>query len=248
MKYISNLFYFVTLLFIVSMCLACGGGTTGTGDAQTYEGRITTTNNEPLENVFITVVETGDTDFTDASGAFSIPTGVTSPIVNLKIEGKGISATYQVKTTVVDNSKIYVDIKINASNSEVKVSEYAAQVGMVGACDRYFENNDVIRQANKVLVGTVCTLKVVLYGDGTLQSDLPVALQVRGCDPFTQWRTLQLANTGVGIKRGVVQIPFEYKSTKAFCEYRVLAPVNIVDRTPLDYRIHTFRYQELKTQ
>ena len=239
-RLITKLFLFL----LVGICTACGGGTTGTG-VQTYEGQIVTTKEQPLQNVKVTILETGATDTTDANGSFSIPTEVSNSAVNLKLEGDNIDTTYQVKTTSASDSKVRVTIHIDEVTRNVEVTEFAAEVAMVGQCDHYFQNDVVIRQTREVPPNTTCTLKVILYGDGKLQGDLPVELQVRGCDPFTMWHSIDTERTGVGLHRGVAQLSMDYQSSKVFCEYRVLAPVNVPGYSPLDYRVHTYRYEAL---
>lgn len=63
----------ILVALMLLLCCACGGGTRGTGGV-TFDGKVLTTSSAPVVDAVVTILNTGDSDVTDAQGNFSIPT------------------------------------------------------------------------------------------------------------------------------------------------------------------------------
>lgn len=245
MKYYFGRFClrFTGLILLASIC-SCGGGTSGSG-LKTYKGLIDDTSNNALANVDVTIETTGDRTVTDESGRFSLQSSASGPEVPFLIESHDFVSRFVLKEIPDDSAHISVNITVDTETDIATVDQIDVRAGFVGLCDDYFENNETIRQANHVPEGTICTLKVRVFGDGQPLPHVPVAVQYNSCEASTPWETLVTSYTGVGVRAGVVQLNFPFIDSTAYCRYRVVAPFGATNRNLIYYPIDTFSEQEI---
>lgn len=230
------------VVLITSIVLtSCGGGTSGTG-MNTYEGRVGYDNGAPIEGATLTVESTGDSTTTNANGEFAVNSKAFGPEVAILAETSSFSERITVRNVFEEHSRIRVDVTIDSIRQHASTTDFNVKAQFVGLCDVYFENRAIIRQANHVPQGTVCTLRVDLLADGERLDGATIALQYATCEPNSRWETLQTSQTGIE-GPGEAKISFEYKSSKEFCRYRIVAPFRLGNAWPIYYPIDTFAEQ-----
>jgi hypothetical protein len=232
------------VLFLLGVLTACGGGSagTGTGDEYRIQGEVVTTTGVPIEGATVTVVDTGDTDVTDAKGAFAIDFETDLPAVTLMVETVETSATTTISVASVDGT-ISLSIKINPFLDTIEVDQFQMNSKIVGTCDIYFENRRVIRQANPVPKGLTCVARVTTKAGSLPLAHVPVAIQFRSCNAKAPWNTVALGATMTGANLGVAQIEFPYFDDRAHCLYRIIAPFEDDRIPPVEKEIWTATYQ-----
>ena len=242
---------YVRIIFAILLLgvTACGGGTVGTGTGDTaareYAGTIRSAlNGNPISNVQVTIAETNESGLTNAQGLFNIESEVKIPSVNLLLVGEDFNTSVLISDIEEKSSKVTVEIEVDPETDTANVSHLSAKVGMVGLCDYYFENRDVIRQSNAFPQGTECTLRMKVLGDGSPAGNIPIALQTKACRDDAIWETLATTSTGVGKFRGIAQITFPFFDSVETCRYRVVVPFHYGTFPPVYYLIETFTAQE----
>lgn len=196
----------------------------------------------PVQGAVVTVESTGDSTTTDANGDFELHSSASGPEVVLLAETATFSDRVKIRNVIEEHSRIRVNLTIDAVEQRASKTDFNVRAQFVGACDYYFENSAVIRQANHVPEGTVCTLRVDLLAEGERLDGASVALQYASCEPNATWRTIQTATTGAE-GPGETKISFEYVSSAEFCRYRVVAPYKFSNAWPIYYPIDTFAEQ-----
>jgi hypothetical protein len=228
----------VLLLCLIS---SCGGGTSGTGTTEIY-GSIRTLENEPVVGAQVSIFQTGDSTTTNDLGEFSLETKEYNTLTELEVVSSTGTDRFQVIDPEGENSRIEVKINIDKENGKIsKIESLEVSAGIYGACDRYFENHKIIRQSNKLAVGTVCTVKVWMYGDGKPLANANFILEAHGCANINPWK---LESSGKTRDTGVGQLTFEFKNDPAHCEYRIIAPHNYPGLRSKIFEIHPFTKQE----
>lgn len=243
----TKLFCLVSASIFLTFGLGCGGGTSGSG-IRSFEGDITDESGSPLGNVRVTITATGDSALTDASGQFLIESDAGGSEVPFILESPKFLAHFTLSGINQDSSRVSVRLKVDTKTDEVEISHFSVKVGIVGACNVYFENGEVIRQANRVPPGTRCAMNIQVLGDGVPRGNIPVALQYNSCTPGGTWETLQQTVTGIGKFRGEASLDFEFIDSATFCRYRVVAPFNYGNYRPVAYPIDTFTEQEFSAK
>jgi len=234
------------LLVVIFTFANCGGGTAGTGgsDIRVFEGRVLDPDKQPLSAVKVTLAETGDATVTDKNGQFAFAGTTVQGPVTFVLEAEHVAASFTVNKTGLNNKRIFVNVTVDPGNNTIKIENYAAHVGIVGACDRFFENGeDNIRQANRIPQGTRCAIKVKFYSDGQRRANIPVGLESSPCGKDAHWRQVTTARTGGGEALGVTQLAFDFDNSAESCRYRVLVPYNVGGKWPLTFNIITFQQQ-----
>lgn len=238
----------ITALFASGLA-SCGGGSagTGTGEIRTIEGQVTSSAGDPISGAEVTLVQTGERDSTNLEGRFTLATNFEGSSPELLLETDSISTTITVDAPSEQADAISVNVELNNSGSAVvKVSKLQVRAQIVGACDIFFENNRIIRQANRIQDGTVCTAHVQIYGDGRLLSGLPFVIQSSRCDR-TDWQTISTSQTGSGPFAGEGEAEFTFYASAANCRYRIVAPFKTKGLDEVIYRIHTFLEEAAKS-
>ena len=242
MKGSGTIFQVLASLFLLLLLNGCGGGTSGSG-LKSYDGIVASTDGTPLTGVNVTITSTGDSGVTNEKGEFSIASHASGDAVEILLESPMFSNSFVVKNVPTTSSRVRVNVKVDTAQNTVQVEEFGVRAGIVGLCDTYFENNEVIRQANEVPKGTICTIKLKVYGDGDLRSHIPVALQYAACPQGSPWTTLATGMTGVGTELGSEKLSFTFIDSPEFCRYRVIAPYKFQNYRGVKYPLETFSYQ-----
>lgn len=232
------------LSIVLLLChAACGGGTSGSG-IKTYEGRVYTTAGDNITDARVLIEDTGDSAYTDDQGIFRLQSEVSESEVTFLIETDQLTVRFPVKNTSDDYSSVQLDVRIDLQTSKVHARELELDAWFAGLCDYYFENREIIRQANAVPAGTICSLNVRLRGDGRLLADTPVAVQYAGCEEKALWHTKAISRTGTDRHTGYAEINFEFIDSPEYCRYRVIAPYGPSSMKPVVYPIDTFTEQK----
>lgn len=237
-----NKSWFIPFIVFLAFC-GCGGGTSGSG-IKTYEGTVSTTDGRALTGVHITIEATGDNSFTDANGAFAIKSDASGQEVSFLLESPEFENRFVLQDIPSDSSGITVEVTVDTETDVIQVSNVTLRAWFAGLCDQYFENREIIRQANRIPKGTVCSLNVEVLGDGKRLPNIPLALEYAACEPGSPWRVLQNASTGAGPRAGSAEINFEFKDSEQFCRYRVVLTERIGNSQVASYPIDTFSEQE----
>ncbi|MFN8390150.1 MAG: hypothetical protein U0136_07675 [Bdellovibrionota bacterium] len=119
-KCVSFKIPFLFLAFFAACTWACsqGGGTIGTG-GKSINGTLRTTDGSPLGDVQVTLVETGDTSVTDASGMFQLNTAAQFDSASFSFQGSGVSSTVQV-TEIPDTDEVEIEFEVDDSGGNVR--------------------------------------------------------------------------------------------------------------------------------
>jgi len=235
----------IFILELVILLSGCGGGTSGSG-LRTYYGKVSGNDGAPISGVAVTIENTGDSALTDSAGNFSISSPKISNEVLFLFNSPDFSNRFSLKTHSRRAARIYLDVLVDAETQNLQVSQVSLHAWFAGLCDHYFENREVLRQANQVPPGTVCSLNVKVQGDGKRLANIPVELQYAGCEPGAEWTTIALAYTGSGRHAGAAEINFEYLNSPEYCRYRAF--VNVADRNQLsvEYPIESYEEQRFR--
>lgn len=236
------------LIFILSM-VGCGGGSEGTGSANTLVGTVNLAERGPIEGAVITVAETGQTAVTDREGKFTIdtPTGISD--VTLEVSASSIDGDVVVSNLPANPGTVSVEINVNPETNEVEATQVNARAGVIGACNPLFENNKTsIRQGVGVADGTECLVKVTLRANGRALRGVEVAIQFRACDEALPWNTQSIAVTNKDVHAGITQIPFTFYNSPEYCEYQIVAPFNNPRYQPVIFPILTFQKQAISPE
>jgi len=239
-----------TLVSILTVAVfgGCGGGTGGTG-LTSIQGAVETTDSKPLVDAKVTVVETGDTTTTNGDGQFDITSEVSDPQIEVRVEKGQVDTSFVVQGAQEGESRINVLVKLDSSLKVVNIDQFDVHVSIVGKCAGSFENKLVIRQTKEIATNSTCRARAVVYGDGQKRPLIPVAVQYRSCSgtngklTYSFWKTLATGLTENGAAIGVAEIDFPYIESDTFCEYRVVAPYQYGNETPLEYPIRTLVLQ-----
>ena len=230
--------------------IGCGGGTAGTGLDQdsSFEGRVTSTTGAPIPDLRVTIIETQASTTTDADGRFVLESPTSEVDEEIQLAFVGASINTQVTLAQLDEreTRSTVDIVLDLERNTARISKFDVKAEIVGACDPYFENRAVIRQANAAPQGVTCVVKVKVLADGQPKGGIPVALQYKSCASFDDWDTIIIGTTSPDVHHGVVQLPFRFFDSDAFCRYRVVAPFNLSQYQPVVFPIETFTFQSAR--
>lgn len=232
----------ILLTAILLLLSSCGGGTSGTGlgsSNRSITGTVLQSDGTPLIDATVTLVETGESDNTDAEGNFEIITNFEGETFSLLIENESITELVEVTDADNEVNTIHIDIGLSTQQGIASVKKLTVEANIVGFCDPFFENRNRIKQANPVPPGTACTLKFWVKGDGKPLANVPGLLQYSGClgQDYQDLAGDKTNNEGIG------QVDFTYTSDGEHCLYRFSAPVNVTGVKPARIYIDTFRYQ-----
>ena len=231
----------IVLIFLTS---CAGGGSEGTG-TRMVTGLVITKSSAPVTQASVTILETGDSGTTDDAGKFSIQTSSISGNLTLEIVKQDLTVTATVPDVEADATSVNVSVTVDTDNASATVSDIHIWARIVGACDIYFENRDVIRQSNKVPTsGVNCTAKVFASGNGKRLQNIPVGMEVRACDE-SRWRKIAEGRIGTGANAGVGQVNFKFLDNQRNCEYRIAAPYQVDGVEPLHIYLATLTLQNM---
>lgn len=220
-------------------------GTTSSGSGvSSYEGNVSTSEGRSLSNVSVTIETTGDSTVTDEQGEFAIDSDAGGKEVPFLLESSSFTSRFTLKDIPEETSRITMQIILDPNTGISEVRNVNVGAWFAGLCDIYFENREVIRQANRVPPGTVCSLNVRVFGDGRPLRHIPIALEYSACTLGSEWKLLQTTQTGEGRHQGYAEINFPFIDSAEYCRYRVVAPYNDSKRRPVTYPIDTLTEQE----
>jgi len=226
--------------------VACGGGSGGTGidvKVRTIEGVITDTAGAPVAGATVTVAGTDVVADSDASGAFSLTTSPTSGDVVLTVETEALSESITVSDVAVDTLSVDVQISVDRVRRSIGSRNLEVLAKIVGVCDLYFENNRLIRQANRAPQGVECTAKVWVSSNGVPQGGVPFEIQYGGCRDGAKFSTL---SSGTTRSSGAGELQFPFSDSEERCVYRIIAPSGVGPGRQIVYEVHTFTRQARK--
>lgn len=236
---------FIVIITVALSTFGCGGGSEGTG-SRSITGRVLKSDDTPFSGAVVELIQTGDETVTDINGSFVLKTDFSGPDGELSITSDDIAAVVPLPEVDSDTTTLNLDITVEVGTGEISTTSVQSWAKIVGACDIYFENNERIRQANKVPRGTECTAKFFVSGDGKRLERVSGAIEVRACDSDS-WRLIAVGETGFGINAGVGQISFSFRDDNDHCEYRIGAPYGYDEFEPIYTYIDTFTLQKRST-
>lgn len=246
----NNVFlgFFSLLLVIVLALMGCGGGSAGTGTGVTsdrvvvVQGAVVDESGEPVEDANVQVVETGEETTTSSGGEFQIVTSPETDSVTLEVSSETGAASIIVAIPA-ESGTVSVTLTVNPRLTEIDASSLEVGSGIVGRCDIYFENNAVIRQANRVPGDLRCVARVTVAADKQRLADVPIAIQYRDCGENLPWTTIAVGSTMRQPNLGVGQVEFPYIDDETRCVYRIVAPFGVPGLPDIERIIHTRTYQ-----
>ena len=246
-----NKLYKILQLAILGLMLnACGGGSEGTGpigggSQRNIQGSVIEADGAPVANATVTDLGSGVSTATDGSGAFSIIVSVDQGPVRLQVDANSTSRTVSIGDISNEAPALQVTINLSAQNDSDLTSNISIWARIVGSCDQFFENKQVIRQSNPVVGEVICTLKFFASGNGKRLERTAATIEVRACDQ-RRWRPIAFGKTGVGHDAGVGQIEFTFIDNERNCEYRLGAPHDVAGTNELFVYIATATLQNRK--
>jgi hypothetical protein len=122
------------LLGVAIFCLlgifACGGGTSGTGDAnrKVIKGALLTTNRSPLVEAQIIVAETGDQTLTDNNGNFFLESAITDYSPVLIVRSAGLDTSVEINEVSSDAKEISLLLIANKESNKVSVEKIEIEI------------------------------------------------------------------------------------------------------------------------
>ena len=221
----------------------CGGGTEGTG-TRPIDGTVSDISGNPISGVEVTELLTGSSDVTNAEGKFQVDTPEDQQVVEIEVKSEDFQGVVTVDASQDSTAGVSVNIKVDPKDKSLETSFVDVIAKIVGRCDVYFENNRIIRQANRTPQGIRCLARIEVRADGQTLGKVPFILQYRSCREDGQWTTLAQGTTFSGTHSGVGQLEFQYYDDPAHCVYRVLAPYEYKGATEVEHLIYTFTKQE----
>lgn len=240
----------ILILFTLVASISCGGGTYGTGTStgeRRFEGTVKSKDSEtPLPNARVTLLDTGETAVTDARGFFAIDSTRIDSAVTFDLQVNDLHGTFSVENIADETRRVSVEVKFDPDTAATEALAFSARVWIIGDCDPYFDNGTTIEQLSPIETGTVCTVRLALYGAGQLRPDVPFAFQKRACGERAKWELVLEGVTGSGTNLGFAEFPFTFESAKRICEYRVVVPYRYKDYQELAYPIETLRQQNIE--
>jgi hypothetical protein len=244
----SKILTFFLVLATVGMLFTlegCGGGSAGTGfDTQdrslTIEGALLSSNNEPLSGVVVTVVETGSSTITDATGVFSLNIPPVTGNAELTFE-RGEESGGATVPLAKDATSVQIVVTLTPELTKVEENSYSMTSKIGGDCSSYFSDESPIKQISEVPPSTQCTAVVQVLNGDIPASGVPFAVQYRGCNENDPWITLALGETGSDENAGKGEVPFTFTNDTLRCVYRIVAPFNIDGATLVAKEIQTLR-------
>ncbi len=228
------------------LLLGCGGGSGGTGidvKVRTIEGTVTDTAGAPVTGATVTIAGTDEASNTDASGAFSLTTSPTNGDLILTVTTEELTDSVVVSDVAIETLSVDVQISIDRVRRRIESSNLEVLAKIVGVCDLYFENNRVIRQANRAPQGVQCTAKVWVTANGVPQGGVPFEIQYGGCREGAKFSPLASGTTRAG---GAGELQFSFADSAERCVYRIVTPSDVVPRRQIVYEVHTFTRQARK--
>ncbi len=237
---------FISVLVVGLLC-SCGGGSAGTGTGtRTIEGTVSDSSGAAVVGAEVMLVDTGESTITDSNGEFSLATEAGSTAVQLEIKSGEVSSTVSVNNVAAESLTVQVEITVDRDSKQILLDDLEMLAKIVGECDIYFENNRVIRQANKAPLGVECTAKVWIRSGGQPASSVPFAVQYRGCKHGQPLTTIAVGETRFSPEPGVGQVQFKFSDDEEHCVYRIVAPYGVEGQKPIVFEVDTFTKQAEK--
>ncbi len=243
-----NLFFILVLcIFLTTLLISCGGGSEGTGSASTtIEGFVKSSSGLPLENVLITLEETGENDLTDKKGNFEINTETEETDITLELSTDELSTSVEIENvTTQEEAVIEVEIEVNESQNEASISNFEFRAKLVGDCKFFFDKGRPIRQiADTDTEKIKCSAKVFTKSNGTPLPGVEFSVDFRRCGSLKWFNVAngitsnEIGSLGEGLAN------FILTNDREHCVYRILAKTENTNTNRVAYFIHTLTKQE----
>lgn len=109
-------------IFSISLLTGCGGGSRGSG-GQLYDGFVGDSDGRALSGVSVTILATGDSAVSDASGGFSIQTEPQSGAVEFLLEGPAFSGRVVSDDVPTNATRVFVQFAVGSgTNPSIGIS------------------------------------------------------------------------------------------------------------------------------
>ncbi len=236
----------ISLLAILSFGISgCGGGSAGTGTTS-FQGKILTPDNQPVEGAVVTVVGTGETAVSDEQGRFSLDAEApSSGGVALQVQAPEVNATVNVPVGDRAESKVGVQLEVNSATSTVTVRNIEVKAEFVGACKSAFaRSGSSFIQAQSIADETTCTIKIRARERGAPLGGINTQLQRRRCDSDSEWHSIASRKTSFTGEPGTAELKFRFFNDEEHCRYRIVAPAGDRERPALVFEIGTLRQKD----
>lgn len=234
---------------LCAIAFGCGGGSVGTGTGEgvtTVEGKIVSSSGAPLSGAAVKLAGAAVPATTDANGHFVIAVASTSLPSNVQLQVAPNPANTSTSTTSVavvepsaDPSALVVQVVIDATTPPIVTQSSEVKVQAVGACAENFVNNRTIEQIATIAPGTPCTFNVSVTEDTVPRADAQYRVEYRGCDDASLWIPILDGTTSSPTLGAVGEATIPYIEDADHCVYRIVAPVNEVEREPTAFEIRT---------
>lgn len=243
---------FIALCFAaVSVLCGCGGGSVGTGTGEglaTFEGTVVSREGEPVPGVTVSIAENGEEVVTGEDGRFSlsIPTESLDEEVQLQLTSTTIEQQ-DPNAIEADPTEEILAVVLDEASPPVVVRTVEVAVRIAGACADSFTNDRSIVQSLPIAEGAVCRLEVEVTDGGVPRSDLQFALEYRACENDSSWNPLLIGVTTSIDNPTVGSAEFPFIANHERCVYRVIAPFEAPELSPVIFEITTLFKQGFDT-
>lgn len=118
-----RLAYLLLIVLFQALFVGCGGGTTGTSDIEStgIVGKLVNVSGDAVGDAVITVLQTGDSALTSASGDFEIEAALSGGEVTLAVELGTVSATVSLGAIPEGTKRVDVRLQLDAPRNTVTV-------------------------------------------------------------------------------------------------------------------------------
>ena len=152
MNYKQNSLLFILSFFLLSFTVSlpgCGGGSKGTGGLQprVFEGRVLVDIQEltrlgvSLAGIKVTIAESGDFDFTDEFGDYSISTQTSGDSVLYIFSEQGVDVQFLLENVDESSTTVSVDFEITADRRGISPTRINVVSGNKTTADFDLEPN-----------------------------------------------------------------------------------------------------------
>jgi hypothetical protein len=122
---------YALLLALVLVLSSCGGGTSGSSDAgggsTSIVGKVLSPEGIPIDRVLITVLETGQSTFSNEAGDFTLTTQFTGPETTLLFLSQGGQAQLKLTGLINNPKEITVVVLLDTIKLTVTMIAYAVE-------------------------------------------------------------------------------------------------------------------------
>lgn len=240
---VSAIHALLSAVFIGVCTHGCGGGSVGTGTGEgvaTFAGTVVSRDGAPVAGVTVSIADSGEAVVTDENGSFSLT--VPDDLVEAEVQLQLSSTVVQEpdSTAPADElSEQTLEVVLTEAPVPVEVRTVEVSVRIAGACAESFSNDRSIVQSLPIPEGAVCSLEVEVTDSGVPRSDLQFALEYRACADDAPWNPLLIGVTTSIDAPAVGSAEFPFTANGERCVYRVIAPFEAPELSPVIFEITT---------